>query len=1080
MAVDAGDTVAVAGGGGRPGGLRHDNDKDDVADILVVPTADELLCGMPPYLPLPPTSEAGGGAATATEGASAAAAAATDTAGRLVDSLFRLAREDLVRPLREAILAYRASAVAAEARAAGAAAPAAGSRAAAAVAPADLDVYRRARVDGVAMHPAHVVRVRVAFDAPAGARGDGGPAATRFWAAAPQLLRVGTLAILCRGLLTPTPLLLFGVIVERDVDPALRQEDPHAPAAGRFSGPAVEMMPCRHWLGDWLSAAAAGSPADAGGSTAPTELLLLHAPRMGYEVVAPVLRALASMAPRLPFADILAAPPGACAPPRPPAYLLDAPAAARALDLNDLVDDPARRSPALSAVDVLAPGGDDAWPAAELARRTSLDAAQVRALRAALSTSVVLLRGAPGTGKSFLCVRLVQLLVQRHRRLRAARVGGSRRSAAAATGGGGILVVSATGHGLDQFLIGLLDRGVDGVVHVGGPSYHPRLAACSLHAQVYCVLSPGAAHGESAVAPGDLAWQGQRLAAATQRLRDAGVGDLAAYNKALIYFAPLLQDLHDELHRLGAGEDATWDLFDSFFFETYPALFRSIVEGPSPAGAAALPVDTAAGGVGSDGRGGGHRNVGASAQGGTVAPGAAPSDEDWFRTWQRGGGGGLPAAAGAAPQPATAAASPAAGGTAGDRVDEDTDEDFERLSYTADAWSVPPPMRRRLLAHWLRGVLPIVVECLSASHAEVQEILARDRNEEANAALVVLRAASVVGVTARSVADIQALIAVWAPQVVVLDGEVSEAHSVAVLHGGVQQLILTGDPERLRPACAVYDLSVDSGRGFNVDASLFERLAGVSGYANAHDLRTQRRAPVVIADLVRATLHPALADAPSLRDNPAAVPGMGMSVFFWEHNVAEVACHDGGDLSGSSARAVCSPHEVGMVLALTRYLLLQGVRVRDLVVLTSTPGQLALLRDALSVLTGVVVETRDQEALHDLCADAGSGAGAREGGRTATSARDEDDLLRLATVDNFQGAEADVVIASMVRCNAGGDGGAFSVPARIAQLLSRAKRGLYLVGSLHTLMQRGHTPGGVAWARVFDSLRAAASPAPCA
>lgn len=82
MAVDAGDTVAVAGGGGRPGGLRHDNDKDDVADILVVPTADELLCGMPPYLPLPPTSEAGGGAATATEGASAAAAAATDTAGR--------------------------------------------------------------------------------------------------------------------------------------------------------------------------------------------------------------------------------------------------------------------------------------------------------------------------------------------------------------------------------------------------------------------------------------------------------------------------------------------------------------------------------------------------------------------------------------------------------------------------------------------------------------------------------------------------------------------------------------------------------------------------------------------------------------------------------------------------------------------------------------------------------------------------------------------------------------------------------------------------------------------------------------
>ena len=58
--------------------------------------------------------------------------------------------------------------------------------------------------------------------------------------------------------------------------------------------------------------------------------------------------------------------------------------------------------------------------------------------------------------------------------------------------------------------------------------------------------------------------------------------------------------------------------------------------------------------------------------------------------------------------------------------------------------------------------------------------------------------------------------------------------------------------------------------------------------------------------------------------------------------------------------------------------------------------------------------------------------------------------LRLATVDNFQGEEAKVIIISLVRSNDERRCGFLKTSNRINVLLSRARHGMYIIGNSHT------------------------------
>lgn len=76
--------------------------------------------------------------------------------------------------------------------------------------------------------------------------------------------------------------------------------------------------------------------------------------------------------------------------------------------------------------------------------------------------------------------------------------------------------------------------------------------------------------------------------------------------------------------------------------------------------------------------------------------------------------------------------------------------------------------------------------------------------------------------------------------------------------------------------------------------------------------------------------------------------------------------------------------------------------------------------------------------------------------------------VRVATIDNFQGEEADMVIISLVRSNAAGAIGFLREPERINVLLSRARDGMIIMGNAACLRSASHPEGRRHWQHLLD------------
>ncbi|MCJ1422503.1 hypothetical protein MMC29_000383 [Sticta canariensis] len=168
----------------------------------------------------------------------------------------------------------------------------------------------------------------------------------------------------------------------------------------------------------------------------------------------------------------------------------------------------------------------------------------------------------------------------------------------------------------------------------------------------------------------------------------------------------------------------------------------------------------------------------------------------------------------------------------------------------------------------------------------------------------------------------------------------------------------------------------------------------------------------------------------------------------------------------------------------------------DIAVITPYLGQLLLLRQELQRHTVVQLEEADASRLADLAENAVAAEGsapARPGllmdpgsaefGSQSTPVSNPmaaeaaarvkrsslQSCLRLATVDNFQGEEAKIIIISLVRSNKDGRAGFLNTSNRINVLLSRAMHGMVLVGNEQTFAAAKKTP---MWRLVLDKLKA--------
>lgn len=371
-------------------------------------------------------------------------------------------------------------------------------------------------------------------------------------------------------------------------------------------------------------------------------------------------------------------------------------------------------------------------------------------------------------------------------------------------------------------------------------------------------------------------------------------------------------------------------------------------------------------------------------------------------------------------------------------------------------------------------LLDHMVEKVRASYLEkMSDVVQEDIDRRAEIDKVhdeldrrLLETADVIGVTTTGLAKRISVLQHVNAKVVICEeaGEVLEAHMLSTLIPSVEHLIQIGDHQQLRPQISNFKLSVESREGqmYGLDRSQFERLSVEQGERPfpIAQLNVQRRMRPQISCLIRNTLYPGLKDHETVKHLPDAV-GMRQNVFWYDHTNQE-------DRITAQRKSRSNSWEVEMVYALVRHIVRQGVySSQDIAVLTPYVGQLQKLRAAMSKDFEIVLGERDEKTLaKDGLEDFGLEPQHKVTPKQVFEKKNMSELLRVATVDNFQGEEAKVIIVSLVRSNEENQVGFLRTTNRINVLLSRAQHGMYLFGNSETYSRIPM------WSQVIETLRA--------
>ncbi|OJI99392.1 hypothetical protein ASPVEDRAFT_81003 [Aspergillus versicolor CBS 583.65] len=356
-------------------------------------------------------------------------------------------------------------------------------------------------------------------------------------------------------------------------------------------------------------------------------------------------------------------------------------------------------------------------------------------------------------------------------------------------------------------------------------------------------------------------------------------------------------------------------------------------------------------------------------------------------------------------------------------------------------WEMDGSTRQAKIKTWTEMLLEeqlAKVQSLITRMDNCQEKLAEMWNEKTRDILLSKR---IIGCTTTAAAMNAKELSAISPGIVLLEeaGEILESHVLTALGPHTKKLIMIGDHQQLRPKINNYALSVEKGSGYDLNRSLFGRLVE-SGYPHS-TLAKQHRMVPEISSLVRKLTYPDLLDDDKTLSRPAP-RGLQDRVIFLDHTHAENNLRDvsdRNDVGGKGSKQ--NSFEVQLVLKIIKYLGQQGYGTDKLVVLTPYLGQLHLLREELLKDTDPVLNDLDS---YDLV---------RAGLISQASARHAKRPIKLSTIDNYQGEESEIVIATLTRSNKDGDIGFMSAPQRLNVLLSRARDVLIMIGNSKTFIK---------------------------
>ncbi|KAG8872870.1 hypothetical protein FRB97_007276 [Tulasnella sp. 331] len=944
----------------RRQGPRHDNDFEDIADIRIAPTHDELCCILPPYLP----ANVPGGPHHLP----------ANSMAKLVDIQFRLLREELIAPIRTSLghvveaLRNPAHPTSLTKLLAGEGglykSPNDGTESAV------FSVYTGVEFKKLGCDIRSGLSNEILFNAPAGrARQANASARAAYWESVgrKRLMEGGLVALVWKTNRLEDDIKIYLGVVTSFTDDLVQS-----------SKKSVDRVALRVSFFEPEAHMRILASLQRGGAAAQGQRYLVEAPIM-FESIRPFLETLKHVNPSsIPFARYLAHPENGTL----KGIDLQLPTYASipdySMDLSSLFNQPTDLT--------LNPSDQGSVERARvtLKAESRLDPSQADAVLDTLVSEVSMIQGPPGTGKSFCGTEILQVLVANKVRP--------------------ILLIAFTNHALDNILVQVLEKKItDKIVRLGSRSKHEIIEKYGLKE----LMTIGGESGMAKAASAER-WKLRDIQKEIDKLVDKIVKRDVPINDMDSHLARQYPNHADELDNppfwtAKLFEDSLgWENADGRPIATTLLQFwqeggdLAFITPPAPP-SEELGNQRKTGRGKGKGKGKGKSdelsdNRFADLDESPREPGQSVPELQMDLWRERAllffdelGFADIPEV------PLTARS-----------ISEGLLEDWE-------VWKMSLSERRCLYDFWVNEVREMsyekdttAFELLRNRHSEAR---AKFEGLENETKLEILKKRDIIGCTTNGAARLIVLLKCLAPKVLLVEeaGQVLEAHILASLVPSIEQLILIGDPLQLRPTLANFNLSMENkrtGHIYRFDQSLMERLSEMGLRMSRLDV--QRRMRPTISHLIRSTLYPHLEDHSLVEDYPH-VRGMATDVFFLDHRHAE---EGGGDES------------VLMIKDLVMHLLRQGAYAHsgDIVVLCAYLGQLQKIRLALAKEVTTVIDDRDAAQLidHEEQEDqAAAAADLMPKGSVEQVHVSKRVLLR--TVDNFQGEEGTIVILSLVR-----------------------------------------------------------------